>query len=109
MMTQELVVPETLSQAAVEALSALRDEPLWMRDQRRLAWRFFEELPMPTGQEETWRRTRLTGLKLDAVRPFAAPRTVRVEKQTDLPAAIQEELATLSSNTTRDPIIYTNA
>lgn len=98
MTTKELTIPDTLSRATVEALSAQRGEPDWMLDQRLLAWRFFEELPMPTGSEETWRRTRLTGLKMDAVRPLVMPRDVRVERQTDLPPAIQEELATLSSN-----------
>lgn len=98
MATKELVIPETLSYEAVEALSALRGEPDWVLDQRRLAWRFFEELPMPTGKEETWRRTRLTGLRMDAVRPLVRPHDVRVDKQTDLPRVIQDELATLSSN-----------
>ena len=50
------------------------------------------------GEEETWRRTRLTGFKLDAVQPFVPERDSRVAKQTDLPAAIQAELATLSTN-----------
>jgi len=88
----------SISREAVETLAALKHEPDWMLDRRLLAWRFFEEIPMPTGMEETWRRTRLTGFKLDAVRPFAPERDVRVAKQTDLPAAIQSELATLSTN-----------
>jgi Fe-S cluster assembly protein SufD len=36
-----------------------------MLDLRQKAWRFFEEIPWPTGNEETWRRTKLTGFKLD--------------------------------------------
>jgi Fe-S cluster assembly protein SufD len=43
-------------------------EPTWMRDLREKAWRFFEEIPWPTGTEETWRRTRLTGFKLEDYR-----------------------------------------
>lgn len=96
--TKELTIPLSISREAVETLSALKREPDWMLDRRLLAWRFFEEIPMPTGMEETWRRTRLTGFKLDAVQPFAPARDVRVAKQTDLPAAIQAELATLSTN-----------
>ncbi|PKO24203.1 MAG: Fe-S cluster assembly protein SufD [Chloroflexi bacterium HGW-Chloroflexi-1] len=46
-------------------------EPTWMLDLRQKAWRFFEEMPWPTGNEETWRRTRLTGFRLEDYRPFA--------------------------------------
>ena len=42
-----------------------------MLDLRRKAWRFFEEIPWPTGAEETWRRTKLTGFKLEEYQPFA--------------------------------------
>lgn len=91
-------VPASISREAVEMLSVAHDEPGWMLDKRLLAWRFFEEIPLPTGSEETWRRTRLTGFKLDAVRPWAPPRALRVPRQSDLPAAIQAELATLSTN-----------
>lgn len=96
--TKDSTIPASISRAAVEALSALKGEPDWMLDRRLLAWRFFEEIPLPTGAEETWRRTRLTGFALDALRPFAPERNRRVEKQTDLPGPIQAELATLSAN-----------
>lgn len=96
--TKELTVPTSISREAVEMLSAHQGEPDWMLDQRLLAWRFFEEIPMPTGNEETWRRTRLTGFKLAAVQPFVPARDVRVAQQSDLPSAIQAELATLSTN-----------
>lgn len=69
---------DTLTIAAnpVEALSFTKNEPEWMQDIRRKAWRFFEEIPWPTGTEETWRRTRLTGFKLEDFSPLtgaAAP------------------------------------
>lgn len=51
MTTQTLIAPTTA--------------PDWMLDLRQKAWRFFEEIPWPTGNEETWRRTKLTGFKLD--------------------------------------------
>jgi Fe-S cluster assembly protein SufD len=41
-----------------------------MLEQRLRAWRFFEEMPWPTGREETWRRTRLTGFDLGAFTPL---------------------------------------
>ncbi len=49
--------------AAVESLSQQKQEPIWFTDLRHRAWRFFEEIPWPTGKEEEWRRTRLTGLE----------------------------------------------
>ncbi|MGQ4808189.1 hypothetical protein NKDENANG_01556 [Candidatus Entotheonellaceae bacterium PAL068K] len=52
------------SAAAVEALSASKQEPGWMRDKRWAAWRLCQELSLPTGTEEEWRRTDLRGLNL---------------------------------------------
>ena len=57
--------------STVEALSAGQNEPDWMLELRRKAWRFFEEIPWPTGNEETWRRTKLTGFKLEDYPPLA--------------------------------------
>lgn len=54
----------------VEALAQAKNEPEWMLDIRRKAWRFFEEMPWPTGAEETWRRTKLTGFKLEDYQPL---------------------------------------
>ena len=53
-----------LSAEAVEALSASKNEPAWMRDKRRAAWQLSRELPMPTDTDEAWRRTDLRGLDL---------------------------------------------
>ena len=58
------------SQASIEALSFARHEPDWMLELRLRAWRFFQEIPWPTGNEETWRRTKLTGFKLEDFQPF---------------------------------------
>ena len=41
-----------------------------MLELRIRAWRFFEEMPWPTGTEETWRRTKLTGFKLEDYVPL---------------------------------------
>lgn len=76
----------------VEVLCVAKNEPEWMQDIRRKAWRFFEEMPWPTGAEETWRRTRLTGFKLDDYRPLtgvAAPET--------LPEAVKKSLGEVAS------------
>ncbi len=59
------------SQEALEELIARRDEPEWMRQRRRDAWKIFQETPMPTRQDEEWRRTDLRRLKLDDFEPGA--------------------------------------
>lgn len=46
-----------LSREAVEALSAARSEPGWMRDRRLDAWARYESAPFPDTAEELWRRT----------------------------------------------------
>ena len=60
------------NQEALEELIARRDEPEWMRQRRRDAWKIFQETPMPTRQDEEWRRTDLRRLKLDDFEPEAA-------------------------------------
>src|SRR5512139_3769542 len=67
----EVQVAANMSQASVEALSLARHEPDWMLELRVRAWRFFQEIPWPTGNEETWRRTKLTGFKLEDYTPLA--------------------------------------
>jgi Fe-S cluster assembly protein SufD len=57
---------------AVEALSASRNEPEWVLQQRLAAWDTYERLPMPTRQDEEWRRTDLRRLKLDRFAPYVA-------------------------------------
>ena len=59
------------SQETVRRASALKDEPAWMLDFRLQAWRTFESLPWPKSTDEDWRRTRLTGFKLENFSPFA--------------------------------------
>jgi Fe-S cluster assembly protein SufD len=45
------------TRASVEALSAANNEPLWLRESRLAAWKSYESLPMPTLNDEDWRRT----------------------------------------------------
>jgi Fe-S cluster assembly protein SufD len=52
---------------AVDALIQRRDEPEWMRERRREAWTTYQELPMPTQQDEEWRRTSLRDIHLEDV------------------------------------------
>lgn len=68
-------MPETLARAgfttdAFEAFLAARREPEWLVDLRRQSWKKFEELPVPSRNEEEWRRTDVRMLRLDR---FAFP------------------------------------
>ena len=41
----------------VKALSEANNEPQWLREARLSAWELYESLPMPTLNDEEWRRT----------------------------------------------------
>jgi Fe-S cluster assembly protein SufD len=71
---EQMVVAEALtmkgfSRAAVEDLAAAREEPQWLCEWRRAAWETYEALPMPTRQDEDWRRTDIRGLELAQYTP----------------------------------------
>ena len=59
------------SKNAIETLSAIKNEPDWMRARRLEAWHLYEETPMSAPNDELWRRTSLKDLKFDDVIPFA--------------------------------------
>ena len=61
------------SEETVRQASAAKNEPQWMLDFRLEAWRTFEEMAWPKPTDEAWRRTRLTGFKLENYQPFATP------------------------------------
>lgn len=54
---------------AVEKLSASLEEPNWMLERRLQAWAVYEQMPMPTIQDEAWRRTDIRRFKLDQLGP----------------------------------------
>lgn len=72
-MTSQTATLPALSREALEALSAQRGEPDWLRALRRQAFETFERLPVPDQRTEGWRRTSLRGLPLDQVTPLLAP------------------------------------
>jgi Fe-S cluster assembly protein SufD len=74
------------------AASAAVAAPDWLLDLRQKAWRFFEEMPWPTGNEETWRRTKLTGFKLEDYTPLDGEAASDV-----LPAEVAKALAEVES------------
>ncbi len=79
------------SAEAVEALSASKQEPDWMRDKRLAAWRQSDELSMPSGKEEEWRRTDLRGLKWETYHPLP-PQIPLYDSRTSLPEALTPHL-----------------
>ncbi len=88
--TYDLTLPEkTFSREMVARLSEELAEPDWMREKRHLAWSLFEEMPMPTTQDEHWRRTDLRIVKWDALRlPKSVP-TERMPSSGHLPEGLQ--------------------
>jgi len=60
------LTPASLDPAALEAWSAERGEPDWLRAERRTRAERYAATPWPTGSEEEWRRTSLAGLPRDA-------------------------------------------
>ncbi|PWH14959.1 MAG: Fe-S cluster assembly protein SufD [Ardenticatenia bacterium] len=67
--THAITLPaEIFSREMVARLSERLAEPDWMREKRHIAWSLFEEMPMPTPQDEHWRRTNLGAVKWNALR-----------------------------------------
>ena len=78
------VAPITgFSAASFEAFLDSRDEPSWLKDQRRAAWETFESLPMPNRADEEWMRTDIRLFRLDR---FQLP--LDAESAGALPAAL---------------------
>jgi len=73
------------SRRAVEELSSLRSEPPWLRQRRLEAWRVYQATPMPTLQDEGWRRTDISALALDELLPFAEAPYPQVDSIAQLP------------------------
>jgi Fe-S cluster assembly protein SufD len=65
-MTDTQIAPQSgFTTENFQRFLASRDEPGWLRDQRRAAWDVFCKLPMPSQREEEWMRTDIRLLKLD--------------------------------------------
>ncbi|HZR01316.1 MAG TPA: Fe-S cluster assembly protein SufD [Chloroflexota bacterium] len=61
--------PSAFTRQAVEELSARNGEPSWLRERRLEALATFERLPIPSRQDEEYRRTDLRRLRLDEFAP----------------------------------------
>jgi Fe-S cluster assembly protein SufD len=62
-----------LTQADVEALSAAKNEPLWLLESRLAAWELYADMPMPSLQAEEWRRTDYTTIRWEQAGPLVIP------------------------------------
>ena len=80
-----------LSAAAVEALSAAKGEPSWLRALRLSAFEAFQTIPMPTLRDEEWRRTDIRGLRLNDVTPYR-DLPARVSSISQLDASLRAEI-----------------
>ncbi len=57
----------------VTALSESNNEPQWLRESRLAAWELYEDMPMPTTNDEAWRRTDYRHVHWDEVGQFISP------------------------------------
>jgi Fe-S cluster assembly protein SufD len=73
---------------AVVQLSTALSEPDWMLKFRLKAWEEFERTPIPTVQEEAWRRTNIRRFSLDKIGPSLNGNG----KVDDVPAYLGEQL-----------------
>ena len=64
------------TQADVEALSTKHDEPTWLRECRLSAWELYEDLPMPSLNDEEWRRTDYRHIRWEEADQLLAPNGV---------------------------------
>lgn len=55
----------------VQALSEKHNEPQWLRQARLASWEVYQDLPMPSGKDEDWRRTDLRRVRWETVSPLA--------------------------------------
>lgn len=101
-MTVQTQVFNSISGAAVQATSERLQEPEWLRLARAAAWENFEATPWPSYKEETWRRTRLTGFKLQQF-PLAISEAAGSTRRQDLPA---EYLSTLDQIDSAGALVF---
>ncbi|MEW6566716.1 MAG: Fe-S cluster assembly protein SufD [Chloroflexota bacterium] len=61
-----------LTEAGVWRLSTRLGDPEWLAERRLQAWSSYQQTPMPSPNDEAWRRTDLRGLPLDRLAPKPA-------------------------------------
>ncbi|PZR63981.1 MAG: Fe-S cluster assembly protein SufD [Chloroflexi bacterium] len=71
--------------ATLRRFSERHYEPSWLRDLRSAWWQRYQDTPLPSGQEEEWRRTPLADLPRNAELLLDAPAT-ELDHDADLAA-----------------------
>jgi len=82
--TQQLEATLAFTREAAEAIARETGEPEWAQERRIESWRVFEDTPMPSRTDEDWRRTDISGLKLDAFHPMTQGEGTSPLRATDL-------------------------
>ncbi len=62
-----------LTENVIEEIAEKNSEPSWMKEKRLESWHVFKIMPMPTGQEETWRRTDFNRFRIIETLPYMDP------------------------------------
>ncbi|MEX0750034.1 MAG: Fe-S cluster assembly protein SufD [Dehalococcoidia bacterium] len=80
-MTQEVLAPGIpgITEQDVEAIAA--NEPAWLQEQRRAAWRSYESMDLPDIYDEEWRRTDVRALPLDGLQRSAATTEITLPEE----------------------------
>jgi len=73
----------------VLALSELEGDPDWLRSMRLAAWDRYAQTPMPTLRDEAWRKTDLSAIHWDRLRPYTVSRGPSVPRWKGLPEALR--------------------
>jgi len=87
----EILRNKGISAEVVEALSAFKGEPEWLREKRLEAWRAFEGLPMPTLRDEAWRYTDISDVTVEDFVPYAS--SPKATSEDELPEGVQKLIA----------------
>ncbi len=77
------------TRADVEAMSARNQEPKWLKESRLAAWELYEHMPMPTQQDEEWRRTDYRHIRWNEAESLITPNGATYET---IPASNREPL-----------------
>lgn len=85
-----------LSRTTALTTSERFQEPEWLKLAREAAWETFAAIPWPSYNEETWRRTRLTGFKLENY-PLATTEVAPFSSREALPPALLTTLNQIES------------
>ncbi|MDQ3854951.1 MAG: Fe-S cluster assembly protein SufD [Chloroflexota bacterium] len=93
-----------LGREAVEYISDRLAEPEWLREHRLRAWETFERTPMPSLQDEEWRRTDIRRLKLDRFSlPVEAGAVYEPESSRDHRSGFMQVVDGFATKTELDP------